>query len=105
MPAAPLYAEHLAELRYAVAHPAPGIILVRFATLPQLHGIIEELRALDRDRLVIELAYDPPRENAAQLIARAREVLPKKSGMELPLLVVHPRELPDTAADNAAAAD
>ena len=100
------YAEQLAELRRHVSEPVRGIILLEFATVPQLASIISELQALDPARPCIEVAYDPPRENAVVFLDRVRSTVAETAhDHTLPLLILKPVQLPDAAADNLPARD
>ncbi len=83
-----------ARLRRHLERPAPGIILLEFQTLPQLRDILSEITALHHSRPEVELAYDPARENAVILLARARAELARQPSEPLPLLVLRPAELP-----------
>lgn len=96
------YAEELAALRSLLSQPAPGIHLLEFATIPQLEDIIADLRPICAERCCIELNYDPPRENAALLIDRAREEIQNRAQEITPLLILRPIALPDATHDGPA---
>lgn len=105
MPQGQQYAEQLGELRRHVADPVRGIILVEFTTIPQIEGIVAGLRALDPARTCLEVLYDPPRENAALYLDRARQELSVVAPDPLPLLILRPLQLPDAANDHATAVE
>jgi tetratricopeptide (TPR) repeat protein len=102
MPEGQHYAEQLGELRRHVAEPVRGIILVEFATIPQIDGIVANLRALDPARACLEVPYDPPRENAVVYLDHVRQELSAQNPEPLPLLVLRPSQLPDPTNDQVA---
>ena len=97
------YADQLAALRSLLSHPGHGIHLLEFATIPQLEGIIADLRPICAERSCIELIYDPARENPALLIDRARHEIQNHPQAVTPLLILHPAALPDATHDGPAA--
>jgi tetratricopeptide (TPR) repeat protein len=99
------YAEQLSELQRHIAEPVRGIILLEFATIPQIEGIIAGLRALDPSRACIEVLYDSVRENAVLYLDRIRREVSAFAPNPLPLLILRPLELPDSATDHAAAVE
>lgn len=99
------YAEELADLRGLLSQPVQGIHLLEFATIPQLESIITEIRPLCAERPCIILKYDPPRENPALLLDRARQEIQHHPQEPVPLLILRPIALPDATHDGPAAAD
>ncbi len=77
-------------------------MLLEFQTLPQLAEVLAGFRQLHPARPLAEVAYDPPRENAAIFLDRARTRLAESPRDPLPLLVLRPVELPVEPLDDPA---
>lgn len=92
-------------LRRVLDQPSRGLVLLEFQTLPQLAEILAEFRQLHPARPLVELAYDPPRENAALFLDRARTRLAESPRDPLPLLVLRPVELPVEPLEDPARAE
>jgi len=97
------YAEELAALRGLIAQPHQGIHLLEFATIPQLDGILADLRPICTERDCAEVRYDPAKDSAGSVINQAREEIAGKSHDAIPLLILRPIALPDATNDEAAA--